>query len=67
VAGVLEGAHPLQRDPPADVDVRRRDVDPELDAQRATERELPLEPALGKDVDGVSRQLFDLAAHGGRF
>ena len=67
VAGVLECAHPLQRDAPADVDVRRSDVDAELDAQRTTERKLALQAALGKDVDSVSRQLLDLASHGGRF
>ena len=35
MARILEGAHPLERDRAADVDVRRRDVDPELHAQRA--------------------------------
>ena len=56
---VLERAHALQRDPVADVDVRRGDVDPELHAQRPPERELALEPALGEDVDGVSGQIGD--------
>ena len=59
---VLEGAHALQRDRPADVDVRRGDVDPELDAQRLAVRELPLELPGGQDVDGVTSQLGD--AHG---
>ena len=38
---------------------RRRDVDPELHAQRPPERELALEPALGQDVDGVPGQRLD--------
>ena len=67
MALVLERAHPLQRDAAADVDIGRGDVDPELDAQRAAEGELALEAPFRKDVDGVPRQLFDLAAHGGRF
>ena len=62
VALVLEGAHALERNPAADVDVRRRDVDAELDAQRPTERELRLERARRQDVDGVPRELRD--AHG---
>ena len=56
MARVLEGAHALERDRAADVDVGRGDVDPELDAQRPPERELRLEPALGQDVDGVPRR-----------
>ena len=59
MALVLECAHPLQRDPVADVDVRCGDVDPELHAQRPAERELALEPALGEDVDGVAGQIGD--------
>ena len=60
--GVLEGAHALQRDPAADMDVGRGDVDAELDAQRPTERELALELALREHVDGVPGQLRE--AHG---
>ena len=56
---VLECAHPLERDPVPDVDVRRGDVDPELDAQRTVERELPLEPAFREDVDGVAGEIGD--------
>ena len=37
MALVLEGPHALQRDRAADVDVGRRDVDPELHAQRPAE------------------------------
>ena len=62
VAGVLEGAHPLQRNPAADVEVGGRDVDAELDAQRTPELQLLLEPALGQDVDGVAGEILD--AHG---
>ena len=42
----LKGAHPLERDAVAERDVRRRDVDPELHAQRPPERELALQLAL---------------------
>ncbi len=59
VALVLEGAHSLKRDAATDVDVGRRDVDPELDAQRTPERELLLELSLREDVDGVPGQLCD--------
>ena len=62
MAFVLEGAHPLQRDPAADVDVGRRDVDPQLHAQRPAERELALQPAFGQDVDRVPCELRD--SHG---
>ncbi len=67
MAGVLKGAHPLERDRVADVDLGRGDVDAELDPQRPTLGELPVELALGKDVDGVPSEVFDDAAHGGRF
>jgi hypothetical protein len=67
VARILEGAHPLERDRMADVDLGRGDVDAELDPQRPTLRELALELALGKDVDGVPHEILDDAAHRGRF
>ena len=60
---VLERTHPLQRDRPTDVDIGRRDVDPELDAQRAAERELLLEPARREQVDVVAGEGVDVA-HG---
>ena len=59
VALVLEGSHPLERDAVPDRDVRRRDVDAELDAQRPAERELLLEAAGGQEVDRVARQVSD--------
>ena len=59
---VLEGAHPLQREPAPDVDVGRGDVDPELDAERPSERQLLLELACRQHVDGVARELDD--SHG---
>ena len=59
MAGVLEGAHPLERDRAPDVDVGRGDVDPELDPERPAERELRLEPARGKDVDRVPDEVGD--------
>ena len=67
MAGVLKGAHPLERHRMAQGDVGRRDVDAELHAERAPERELPLELPLGENVDGAPREIFDEAAHGGRF
>ena len=54
MALVLEGAHALQRNSAADVDVGRGDVDPELDPQRPAELQLLLEPALRQHVDGVA-------------
>ena len=54
---VLEGAHALERDRAADVDVRRGDVDAELHAQRPAERQLLLELARRQHVDGVAGQL----------
>ena len=59
---VLERAHPLQRDRAADVDVGGGDVDAELDAQRPSERQLRLQPALREHVDGVPRQVGE--SHG---
>ena len=59
MALVLERAHALERDAATDVDVRRGDVDPELHAERTTERELRLEGTGREDVDGVSRELRD--------
>ena len=68
VARILERAHPLERDRTADVDVRRGDVDAELDAQRPPERELLLEAALRQQVDVVAGKGVDVAhgAHGAR-
>ena len=57
VALVLERTHALQRDPTTDVDVRRRDVDTELDAKGAPEGELLLECSGRQDVHGVPREL----------
>ncbi len=56
---VLEGAHSLERDAAADVDVGRRHVDPELHAKRAALLQLGLEPALGQDVDRVAGEGFE--------
>ena len=50
----LEVGQPSQHDREAQVDVGRSRVDAELDAERATELELPLEPAVGQDGDGVA-------------
>ncbi len=59
MAGPLERRHPLERDRVADVDVRGGDVDPELDAQGPTGRELALELPVGEHVDGVACQVVD--------
>ena len=59
VAGILKGAHPLQWDAAADVEVGRGDVDAELDPERPPELQLGLEPAGGKDVDGVAGEGLD--------
>ena len=44
---------------PADVDVRRRDVDAELDAQRPAELQLLLEAARRQHVDRVPREFCE--------
>jgi hypothetical protein len=54
---VLEGAHPLERDRAADVDVGRSDVDAELHPQRPAQRQLLLELPFREHVDGVPGQL----------
>ena len=59
MAGVLERTHALQRHAAPDVDVRRRDVDSQLDAQRPAEGELALERACRQDVDCVARERRD--------
>src|SRR5205823_11108266 len=56
MTGVLKGAQAAEDNREAEVDVRARRVDPELRAQRAAKRELPLELPFGKDVNGVSGQ-----------
>jgi hypothetical protein len=50
---ILKGPHPLQRDCPSDVDIGRRDVDPEFHAQRPPELQLRLEASCRQQVDGV--------------
>ena len=62
---VLEGAHALERDRLADVDVARRRVDPELHPQRPAERELALELSLRQHLDGVTCERSDVR-HGSR-
>ena len=58
-------AHPLERDGPSDVNVRRRHVDPELDAERTPLAKLLLETAVGQEVHGVPCEaLEDVRAHG---
>ena len=52
VAGVLEPPELAQHDGPSEGDVGRGRVEPELHPQRAAERELLLEPALGNDLGG---------------
>ena len=57
VAGVLEVAQLAQHDGVAEVDVGRRRVDAELDAQRAPERQLALELAGRQHLGGAAREL----------
>ena len=63
MALVLKRTHPLQRNRPADVDVRRGDVDPQLHPQGPAELQLLLQAACREHVDRVRRQLVD--AHEG--
>ena len=68
VAGVLELAQLVEDDGVAEVDVRRRGVDAELDAQRPPlalgEVELGLERSLREHVDGADHEVVDEAAVG---
>src|SRR5438128_404388 len=57
--GALKLGQPVEHVREAEVDVRRRRIDPELDAQRAAELQLALELALRQHVHGVPRQLVD--------
>ena len=59
VALLLECAHPLERNRVSDVDIASGWVDPELDPQRAAQRELLLEPTRGQHLDGSPHQLVD--------
>jgi hypothetical protein len=68
VPGVLELAQLVEDDRVAEVDVRRRGVDAELDAQRPAlalgEVELGLEGAFGQDLDGADHEVVDEATVG---
>ena len=57
MAGPLERGHALERDGVADVDVRRRDVDAELDAQGPPGRKLALQLPRREHVDGVAGEI----------
>jgi len=50
----------------SDVDVRSRRIDAELDSQRPSSSQFPLELTLREDVDCVPRQLID-GGHASRF
>jgi hypothetical protein len=54
MAGALERGHPLERNRMPYVDIGRRDVDAELDAERPPARKLPLELPLGEHVHRVA-------------
>src|SRR6266508_4045719 len=58
----LEVCEPVEHVGEPEVDVRGRGVDPELDAERPAEGDLPLQTAFGKHVDRVTNELGD--AHG---
>ncbi len=68
--GVLELAQLVEDDRVAEVDVRRRGIDAELDAQRPAlalgERKLGLESALGENLDGADEEVVDESAVGHR-
>ena len=68
MAGVLELAQLVEHHRVPEVDVGRRRVDPELDAERAAlalgERELLFERALGEHVDGADHEVVDEASVG---
>ena len=68
VPGVLELAQLVEDDGVAEVDVGRRGVDAELDAQRPAlalgEVELGLEGALGQHLDGADHEVVDEAPVG---
>jgi hypothetical protein len=49
-----------------DVDVRSRRIDAELDAQRPSLSQFPLELTLREDVDSVPSELID-GRHASRF
>jgi hypothetical protein len=57
VTRVLELAQLAEHDGVAEVDVGRRGVDAELDAQGAPELELALQLPLREHVDGVAEQV----------
>ena len=59
VAGVLEVAQLAQHDRVAEVDVGRGRVDPQLDAQRAPERELALELARRQHLGGAAHERLE--------
>ena len=61
MTAILEFAEFAQHHRVAEVDIRRRRIDAELDAQRPALPELALELALRQAVDGVASQ------PGGRF
>jgi hypothetical protein len=54
---ILERAHSLERDPVSERHVGRGDVDPQLDPQRPSERELALELSFRQNVGGIPGQL----------
>jgi hypothetical protein len=66
VPAVLELAQLAQDDRMAEVDVGRRRVQPELDAQRAAERELARESPVGEAVDRVTGQPAGIVGRVGR-
>src|SRR5213596_2011863 len=53
----LEVGEPIEHECEPEVNVRRRRVDAELDAQRASELQLPLELPLRQHIDGMTREV----------
>jgi len=65
MAGVLERSQLAQHDGMAQMNIRRRGIDPELDPQwtafPARLRELDREHSIGQAVDGIGSQPIGLA------
>jgi hypothetical protein len=66
VPAILKLAQLAQDDGVAEMDVRRRGIEPELDAQRAAECELGRQPPVGQAVDPVAGEEAGIVERSGR-
>ena len=65
MARILEPPQRPQDDRPSERHVGCGGVEPELHAERATEREFLAEPAIGDDLGGTGQQTVEISApHG---